>query len=50
MPRPSVSYRNARRFPKSLTALEVLKFYARLRNIRGERVDWMLEAWCNGSG
>ena len=31
-------------FPESLTALEVLRFYARLRNIPSERVDWMLEA------
>lgn len=31
-------------FPESLTALEVLRFYARLRNIPGERADWMLEA------
>jgi ABC-type multidrug transport system ATPase subunit len=31
-------------FPESLTALEVLQFYARLRNIPGERMDRMLEA------
>ena len=31
-------------FSESLTALEVLQFYARLRNIPGARIDWMLEA------
>jgi Cu-processing system ATP-binding protein len=31
-------------FPESLTALEVLRFYAKLRNIPSERIDWMLEA------